>query len=150
MQNLHNSFQNLYGIRNVLRLQLSWLYILIDTGGLKCSNIYWYYQAAQLRTIMFYFSTNGTPAWLNIASQSFQLPLHLNLYSDKNGAGGLQDWAKKGLGKISDLYEEEIFMTFKELSLKHNIPNKHFFKFLQFRSEDIVPSSQWNWCGWTR
>lgn len=63
------------------RIGLSMLYLPFDTGGLKCPNLYWYYLAAQLRNLMFYFSTKNIPAWAEIESCSAQLPLHLHLYS---------------------------------------------------------------------
>lgn len=53
---------------------------------------------------------------------------------------GFQIWAKKGLRKISDLYKEGVLMTFEDISLRFNIPRKHFFKYLQLRS--FISSSQ--------
>ncbi len=47
---------------------------------------------------------------------------------------GFKLWAKKGLSKISDLYKEGVLMSFEEISQIHNIPKKHFFKYLQLRS----------------
>ena len=46
-------------------------------------NVQWYYWAAQLRSIMFYFSSKSLPSWLDLESCSVKssLPLHLYLYS---------------------------------------------------------------------
>lgn len=54
-----------------------------DTGGLQCPNLQWYYWAAQLRSIMFYFSSETPPAWLELEAHSVTsgLPLHLYIYS---------------------------------------------------------------------
>lgn len=62
------------------RLRLSLLYMPYDTGGLKCPNLQWYYWAAQLRSIMFYFSSE-TPTKLEAHSVTSGLPLHLYIYS---------------------------------------------------------------------
>ena len=61
-------------------------------GGLKCPNLQWYYWAAQLRSIMFYFTTEVSPAWLELesCSVSVKLPLHLYMYS-----AGLKHLRKK-------------------------------------------------------
>lgn len=42
----------------------------------------WYYWAAQLRSIMFYFSMNGSPQWAEMESHGLSLPLPLYMYSD--------------------------------------------------------------------
>lgn len=65
------------------RLRLSLIYLPYDRGGLQCPNIQWYYWAAQLRSIMFYFSSENKPAWVDLESRSVSpsLPLHLFLYS---------------------------------------------------------------------
>ena len=52
----------------------------IDRGGLKCPNLQWYYWATQLRTIMFYFSTDS-PVWMDMELSSFKIPLHLYQHS---------------------------------------------------------------------
>ena len=174
------------------RLRLSLLYLPYDRGGLKCPNIQWYYWAAQLRSIMFYFSSGNPPAWIDLESCSVKpsLPLHLYLYSagrkylkkntdnpiilnmidvwfdtckylninlshsrfspiwgNANFEPGLKDrgfklWAEKGLGKVQDMYreEDEVFMSFAEISIKYDIPNNNFFRYLQLRS--FISSSQ--------
>lgn len=173
------------------RLRLSLLYLPYDRGGLKFPNIQWYYWAAQLRSIMFYFSSESPLAWMELESCSVtpSLPLHLYLYSAdrknlrkntdnpivlnminvwfdtckylninsswsrfspiwgnanfKPGKSdkGFQIWAEKGLRKVQDMYsEEEVFMSFAEISTKYDIPKNNFFKYLQLRS--FISSSQ--------
>lgn len=64
------------------RLRLSLLYSPFDRGGLKCPNLLWYYWAAQLRSIMFYFSTGESPHWTEMESHNLTLPLPSYIYSD--------------------------------------------------------------------
>ena len=47
---------------------------------------------------------------------------------------GIKLWAEKGLKNISDLYTEEVLLSFEEISHPYSIPKKHFFKHLQLRS----------------
>lgn len=63
------------------RLRLSLLYLPYDRGGLKCPNPLWYYWAAQLRTLMFYFSEENVPLWREMEGDSLKLPLPIYLYS---------------------------------------------------------------------
>uniref|UniRef100_A0A669DNA9 Reverse transcriptase domain-containing protein n=1 Tax=Oreochromis niloticus TaxID=8128 RepID=A0A669DNA9_ORENI len=63
------------------RLRLSLLYLPFDAGGLQCPNMVWYYWAAQLRTIMFYYAAEKPPAWRTIESLSL-LGFHfLHMYT---------------------------------------------------------------------
>lgn len=62
------------------RLRLSLLYLPYDRGGLQCPNVQWYYWAAQLRTIMFYFSTESPPSWVNMESAEVAQGLTLKRY----------------------------------------------------------------------
>ncbi len=62
------------------RSRLSLIYLPCDRGGLQCPNIQWYYWAAQLRSIMFYFSSENTPAWIDLESCSVRPSLPLNLF----------------------------------------------------------------------
>lgn len=138
-----------------------------------------------------YFSSENTPAWIDLESSSVKpsLPLNLFLYSAdrkslrKNtdnpivinmtdvwfdickylninpswsrfnpiwGKGnfkpgeydsGFQAWAEKGLRKVQDMYrEDEVLMSFSEISTKYNIPTTHFFKYLQ--TQNFILSSQ--------
>ncbi len=64
------------------RLRLSLLYLPFDRGGLKCPNLLWYYWAAQLRSIMFYFSSSVSPHWTEMESHNLTLPLPSYIYSD--------------------------------------------------------------------
>lgn len=172
------------------RIRLSLLYLPYDGGGLKCPNLYWYYLATQLRTIMFYFSNKKNPSWVEMEACSIELPLTTYIYSDnpkqlKSGTNnpivrnmidiwyevrtlmninnvisqfspiwgnsffkpgkidaGFHIWAKKGLGKIGDLFKEGVLMSFEEIVSKFGIPRKHFFKFLQLRSFIFVKQNQ--------
>lgn len=65
------------------RLRLSLLYLPYDRGGLKCPNPLWYYWAAQLRTMMHYFTDKSLPPWMNIENCSVPLPLPQYIYSAK-------------------------------------------------------------------
>lgn len=47
---------------------------------------------------------------------------------------GFRLWANNRLSKVEDLYNGEVMMTFEELRAKFDVPNKHFFKYLQVRS----------------
>lgn len=58
------------------------LYSPYDRWGLKCPNLLWYYWAVQLRSIMFYFSTNEPPHWTEMESHGLALPLPSYIYSD--------------------------------------------------------------------
>ena len=62
------------------RLRLSLLYLPYDRGGLQCPNLQWYYWATQLRTIMFYFSSQSTPSWVDMESSTVSSDLSLSLY----------------------------------------------------------------------
>lgn len=53
------------------RIRLSLLYLPFDRGGLQCPNFKWYYTAAQLRSIMFFFSTsNEQPVWVEMEKKT--------------------------------------------------------------------------------
>lgn len=65
------------------RLRLSLLYLPYERGGLKCPNPLWYYWAAQLRTMMYYFTDKSPPPWTNMENSSVPLPLPQYLYSAK-------------------------------------------------------------------
>lgn len=164
------------------RIRLSLLYLPFDSGGLKCPNFHWYYLAIQLRTIMFYFSSQNTPSWVGMEANSLKMPLNLYLYSAqpkqlkketnnpivqnmievwftikemmniKNNLSqfspiwgnalfvpgnldvGFQGWAEKGVKKVGDLFCDGVMVSFEDLVSKFQIPQKHFFKYLQIRS----------------
>lgn len=63
------------------RLRLSLLYLPYDRGGLKCPNPLWHYWAAQLRTMMFYFTDKSPPPWMTMENCSIPLPLPQYIYS---------------------------------------------------------------------
>ena len=64
------------------RLCLSLLFLPYDRGGLRCPNFLWYYWAVQLRSVMFYFSTNEPPHWTEMESHVLALPLPSYINSD--------------------------------------------------------------------
>lgn len=65
------------------KIRLSLLYMPFDGGGLKCPNLLWYYWAAQLRSMAFYFNNgNNNPHWVEMEGQNLKLPLHTFFYSD--------------------------------------------------------------------
>lgn len=43
-------------------------------------------------------------------------------------------WEEKGLATLKDLYSNNSFMSFQQIREKYNIPNTHFFRYLQIRS----------------
>ena len=79
---LDKLFRNFIWNNRRPRLRLSLLYLPYDRGGLRCPNMLWYYWAAQLRTIMFYYTEEGSPTWRNIEADSLKLPLPTHIYSD--------------------------------------------------------------------
>uniref|UniRef100_A0A8C5DVP3 Reverse transcriptase zinc-binding domain-containing protein n=1 Tax=Gouania willdenowi TaxID=441366 RepID=A0A8C5DVP3_GOUWI len=64
------------------RIRLSLLHLYHDEGGLKCPNIMWYYWAAQLRSIRYYFSTTDAPQWTEMENRVLSPSLPLNILSD--------------------------------------------------------------------
>lgn len=65
------------------RTRLSLLYLPYDRGGLKCPNPLLYYWAAQLRTLLFYFTEGEAPKWKEMEEPELCLPLPTYLYSAK-------------------------------------------------------------------
>uniref|UniRef100_A0A671WUW6 Reverse transcriptase domain-containing protein n=1 Tax=Sparus aurata TaxID=8175 RepID=A0A671WUW6_SPAAU len=47
---------------------------------------------------------------------------------------GFKAWMNKGIVKLQDIYENYNLMSFSELKAKFDLPQKHFFKYLQLRS----------------
>ena len=47
---------------------------------------------------------------------------------------GFKAWMNKGIVKLQDVNEDYTLMSFNELKAKFDIPQKHFFKYLQLRS----------------
>ena len=79
---MEKMFRNFIWNNRRPRLRLSLLYLPYDRGGLKCPNLLWYYWATQLRTIMFYYTEEGSPFWTNMESCSLKLPMPTYLYSN--------------------------------------------------------------------
>lgn len=44
------------------------------------------------------------------------------------------DWDGMGLNSFMDLFIDDLFPTFEQLKVKFNLPNSHFFKYLQVRN----------------
>lgn len=63
------------------RIRLSLLYLPFDRGGLNCLNPLWYCWAAQLRTLLFYFTGRDAPLWKEMEELQLSLPLPKYLYS---------------------------------------------------------------------
>lgn len=48
--------------------------------------------------------------------------------------GGFKNWMYKGAKQVKDLYKDGTMMSFQQLMKEYDIPQKHFFKYLQIRS----------------
>lgn len=46
---------------------------------------------------------------------------------------GFKFWAEKGIGKIADLFQDGVFMSFETVRQIFDVPAKHFLKYLQIR-----------------
>lgn len=42
-------------------------------------------------------------------------------------------WHNKGLRQVKDLFHDDVFSSFADLSSKYDLPNSHFFRYLQAR-----------------
>ncbi len=62
------------------RVRLSLLYLPYNRGGLQFPNLQWYYWAAQLRSTLYYFSSETHTSWSDIESFFIKSKLSLNLY----------------------------------------------------------------------
>lgn len=79
---MNNIFRKFIWNANKPRLRLRLLYLPYERGGLRLPNLKLYYWSAQLRSAMFYFSTETHPSWVNIEQASIlNLPLKLYLYA---------------------------------------------------------------------
>ena len=47
---------------------------------------------------------------------------------------GFKAWLSKGIVNLLDLYNDNTLMSFDELKARYDVPQKHFFKYLQLRS----------------
>ncbi len=66
---------------------------------------------------------------------SFFTPIWENMeFIPGNKDPGFKKWADRGITKISDLYDDSTIISFEALKNRHDIPLKHFFKYLQLRS----------------
>ena len=55
-------------------------------------------------------------------------------FSPANNDMGFKAWLSKGIVNLLDLYNDNTLMSFDELKAKYDVPQKHFFKYLQLRS----------------
>lgn len=65
------------------RTRLSLLYLPFDRGGLKCPNPLFYYWAAQLKTLLFYFKRKDPPVWKVMEESQLNLQFPMYIYSAK-------------------------------------------------------------------
>ena len=88
------------------------------------------------------FVENTIALWHEVHKYLGDLPV-LSCFSPIWGNGhfspaksdmGFKAWLSKGINKILDLYKDNILMSFDELKAKYDVPQKHFFKYLQLRS----------------
>lgn len=63
------------------RTRLSLLCLPYDRRGLKCPCPLWYYWAAQLTTLLFYFTERDVLLWKGMEELQLTLPLPIYLYS---------------------------------------------------------------------
>lgn len=56
------------------------------------------------------------------------------LFKPGKSEPGFRRWAQLGLQRISDLYKDNILMSFETLKRKFGIPQTHLFKYFQIRS----------------
>ncbi len=61
-------------------VRLSLLYLPYNRGGLQFPNLQWHYWAAQLRSTLYYFSSETHTSWSDIESFFIKSKLPLNLY----------------------------------------------------------------------
>lgn len=65
---------------------------------------------------------------------SFYFPIANNhLFRPSLLERDFQTWHDKGIHSISDLYIDNTFASFEQLSTKYELPNSHFFCYLQIR-----------------
>lgn len=51
---------------------------------------------------------------------------------------GFKAWLNMGIVKLLDIYEDYNLMTFNGIKAKFDVPQKHFFRYLPFRSFILV------------
>lgn len=65
-----------------------------------------------------------------------------NMFKPSIIDGFFDIWTRNGLATLKDLYIDDNFASFEQLSLKYKIPNSHFFRYLQLRSFVSSQSAQ--------
>ncbi len=56
-----------------------------------------------------------------------------NDFTPGRGDGGFKLWAIKGVQCVGNLYRNGKLLTFEQICKEHDIPKKHFFKYLQLK-----------------
>ena len=54
---------------------------------------------------------------------------------------GFKVWLNKSIVELKDVYKDYTLMSFNELKAKYDIPQNHFFKYLQLRSFILANSN---------
>lgn len=96
------------------------------------------------------FVSNSTHVWHEVHSYlnvSCKLSQFTPIWGNNNFYPGAKDkgfklWAVKGIGKIADLFQEDVFMSFEVIRKKFDLPAKHFFKYLQVRDFIYKPTPE--------
>ncbi len=55
-------------------------------------------------------------------------------FAPSNIEGAFNEWVKRGVATIENLFIDNAFISFDQLMLKFNIPCSHFFRFLQLHN----------------
>lgn len=70
-----------------------------------------------------------------LSSNPLQGPILKNhMFVPSFGNSTFDDWYKMGINNFMDLFIEDLFPPFEQLKEKFNMPNSHFFKYLQVRN----------------
>lgn len=84
--------------------------------------------------------TNTIKIWIQFRKQhglhraSILAPVLKNYaFLPSHSGAAFRTWSERGLKTLKDLYEEGVFMAFTSLSDRFNLPNSHFFRYLQMR-----------------
>lgn len=78
-----------------------------------------------------------------LSSVSIHTPIcHNHTFLPSQTDGVFAVWRDRGLATLGDLYMDKQFASFNQLQTKFNIPNSHFFRYLQIRHyvKDRIPN----------
>lgn len=71
----------------------------------------------------------------SLTDLSMQAPIMRNhMFPPSITDAAFNCWVEKGLVTLKDLYSDFSFMSFYQMRAKYNIPQTHFFRYLQIRS----------------